>query len=88
MSKKKYIIDGFGADVEMSESEIIDSVRRKISACGIKKDAYDICLYKKSVDETGFIGYNGVNIKNKGCEEKSRHKDAVQRAPVGVMGYG
>ena len=43
---------------------------------------------KKSVDETRFIGYNGFNIKNKGCEEKSRHKDAVQRAPVGVMGYG
>ena len=50
MSKKKYIIDGYNADVTMSESEIVDSVRRKISACGIKKDAYDICLYKKSVD--------------------------------------
>ena len=50
MSKKKYIIDGFNADVEMSESEIIDSVKKKISASGIKRDAYDICLYKKSVD--------------------------------------
>ena len=45
-------------------------------------------FYKKSVDETGFIGYNGFNIKNKGCEEKSKRKDAVQRTPVGVMGYG
>ena len=50
MSKKKYIIDGFNASVEDSESEILENVKRKISMSGIKRDAYDICLYKKSVD--------------------------------------
>ena len=50
MSKKKYIIDGFNASIEDSESEILESVKRKISTSGIKRDAYDICLYKKSVD--------------------------------------
>ena len=43
---------------------------------------------KKSVDESDSIGYNSFNFRGTSCEEKSRHKDAVQRAPVGVMGHG
>ena len=43
---------------------------------------------KKGVDESEFIGYNSFNFRETSCEEKSRRKDAVQRTPVGVMGYG
>ena len=37
---------------------------------------------QKSVDETQSIGYNSFNFRGTSCEEKSRHKDAVQRVPV------
>ena len=37
---------------------------------------------KKGVDESGFIGYNSFNFRETSCEEKSRRKDAVQRALI------
>ena len=50
MSKKKYIIDGFCADIEMSESDIVEGVKKKLASSGLKSSLYDIYLYKKSVD--------------------------------------
>lgn len=48
--KYNYIIDGFQADISMSEEEILQSVVSKLSSHGVKKNTYSICLYKKSID--------------------------------------
>ena len=52
------------------------------------REKHFLNFVKKGVDESGFIGYNSFNFKGTSCEEKSKHKDAVQRVLVGVMGHG
>ena len=50
MTKKKYILDGVKADIELSDGEILDIAKKKLRACGVDGVSYDICLYKKSID--------------------------------------
>ncbi len=50
MTKKKYILDGVKADIDLSDGEILELARKKLRSCGVDRGSYDITLYKKSVD--------------------------------------
>ena len=50
MAKKKYILEGIKADIDLSESEIIESAKKKLRTQGVDSRDYDITLYKKSID--------------------------------------
>ncbi len=47
---KKYILEGVKADIDLVESEILEIAKKKLRSHGIDDKAFDICLYKKSID--------------------------------------
>ncbi len=50
MTKKKYILEGVKADIDLSDGEILALARKKLRSVGVDSSSFDISLYKKSID--------------------------------------